>query len=43
MKKTYVKPEINIYELPKQVLLAGSNGSNPCATYYNEEGDEDQY
>ena len=39
MKKTYVKPEIDIYELPKQVLLAGSN---PCATY-NEEGDEDQY
>lgn len=39
MKKTYVKPEINIYELPKQVLLAGST---PNATY-NEEGDEEQY
>ena len=39
MKKTYVKPEINIYELPKQVLLAGST---PNATN-DEEGDEGQY
>ena len=39
MKKTYVKPEIDIYELPKQVLLAGSN---PDATY-DVVGDEDQY
>ena len=42
MKKTYVKPEIDIYELPKQVLLAGSDRSTPNATY-NEEGDEGQY
>lgn len=39
MKKTYVKPEIDIYELPKQVLLAGSN---PDA-FYNEVGNENQY
>lgn len=24
MKKTYVKPEVDIYELPKQQLLAAS-------------------
>ena len=40
MKKTYVKPEINIYELPKQVLLAGSD---PYVTFYDEVGDEEQY
>ena len=28
MKKTYIKPEVNIYEMPKQALLAGS-GSDP--------------
>ena len=39
MKKTYVKPEIDIYELPKQVLLAGSD---PDAIY-NQEGYEAQY
>ena len=39
MKKTYVKPEIDIYELPKQVLLAGSDPN----VFYNEEGDKDQY
>ena len=39
MKKTYVKPEIDIYELPKQVLLAGSD---PDAIY-KIEGAEDQY
>ena len=25
MKKTYFKPEIEVYELPKQVILAGSS------------------
>ena len=25
MKKTYFKPEIGVYELPKQVILAGSS------------------
>ena len=39
MKKTYVKPEIDIYELPKQVLLAGSNPD----VFYDEEGDKAQY
>ena len=39
MKKTYVKPEIDIYELPKQVLLASSD---PNVTN-DEEGYEGQY
>ena len=39
MKKTYVKPEIDIYELPKQVLLAGSDPD----VIYNLEGDKDQF
>lgn len=39
MKKTYVKPEIDIYELPKQVLLACSDPN----VIYNLEGDEGQY
>ena len=39
MKKTYVKPKIDIYELPKQVLLAGSDPN----VIYNLEGDEDQF
>lgn len=39
MKKTYVKPEIDIYELPKQVLLAGSDPN----VFYNEVGNENQY
>ena len=32
MKKTYVKPEIDIYELPKQVLLAGSTPKSSLKT-----------
>ena len=39
MKKTYVKPKIDIYELPKQVLLAGSDPDD----IYNLAGDEDQF
>ena len=37
MKKTYVKPEVDIYELPKQQLLAGSEtGSEPGSELSSE-------
>ena len=37
MKKTYVKPEVDIYELPKQLLLSGSNpGSGSGSEPYSE-------
>lgn len=37
MKKTYVTPEIDIYELSNQLILAASNPTEPEPDTFNDE------
>lgn len=44
MKKTYITPEMEIYKLPKQVLLAGSGeGNDDPDEFYDAEGSSTMY
>ena len=42
MKKNYIKPEIKVYEMEPQQLLAASGAGAPEVDFYPDEGPEDE-